>query len=103
MALNDEQRSIVESSLRLNDLGEIDGPNITLKLNKRETRLVIEALDHFRETNCPIEGKGEECALIFWSENVHTGALEKNCIGSCDRLIDVLLGAKTQQAFDLRR
>ena len=99
MAFTDEQQKIINSNLRLDDLGELDGPTITIEINKREVRLLLDALDYYRETRCPVEGKSDECAFMFWSESPHTGAAERNCIGRCDRLINELLGERTKEAF----
>lgn len=99
MALTDEQREVMNSILRLDDLGELDGPTVTIEVTKREARLLLDALDHYRKTRCPIDGKGDECAMMFWSESVHTGAMERNCIGRCDRITEELLGENVQKAF----
>lgn len=99
MAFTEQQLSVINSHFRLDDLGELDGPTITIEVNKREARLLVEALDTYRETMCPLDGKDGDCAMVFWSESVHTGAAEKNCVGRCDRLIEELLGEKAQKAF----
>lgn len=99
MAFTDEEQKIIDSTLRLDDLGDIDGPTLNIELTKREVRLLLDALDYFRETRCPVEDKGDECAMMFWAENSHSGAVERICIGRCNRIVSELLGEKTEAAF----
>ncbi|MBI2952937.1 MAG: hypothetical protein HYY30_01380 [Chloroflexi bacterium] len=103
MAFTEDQQRIIDSHFRLDDLGQLDGPTTTLELNKREARLLLEALDHYRDTRCPFDGNGDECAMMFWTESVHSGALQRTCIGCCDRLIAEILSVDAQKVFGLAK
>lgn len=99
MAFDDRQRDIIESHLYLDDLGEDDGPKLTLELNKRQARLLLEAVEHFQDTKCPSNTGEGTCAMLYWAEDVHTGAIERVCDGSCAAFVQDLLTNKVPAAF----
>ncbi|MBI4320793.1 MAG: hypothetical protein HY675_20060 [Chloroflexi bacterium] len=83
MLFDERQRQIIDDHLYLDDLGELDGPTLTLKLNKRQLRFVLRAIEHFGHTMCPMEGNGEDCSFVFWTESAHSGSIQRNCGNAC--------------------
>lgn len=99
MAFQEKHQKIIDTHLYLDDLGEEDGPRLTLEVNKRQMRLVLEALEHYQETKCPVNTGEGGCAMLFWGEDVHTGAIERVCSGSCAALVEDLVINKIPAAF----
>lgn len=56
----------------------------TLRISQRQLQLIREAMRHYRETKCPLDGNGDWCSLLTWRENIHTGAIELCCLGNCE-------------------
>lgn len=99
MAFEQRHREIIDSHLYLDDLGDDDGPTLVLEFNKRQVRLLLEALDHYRRTKCPANVGEGECAMLFWAENTHSGAIERACTGSCEQLVEDLVVNKVPVTF----
>ncbi|MBI3967731.1 MAG: hypothetical protein HY329_18995 [Chloroflexi bacterium] len=48
-------------------------------LTSVETKFLLEAVKHYCATKCPNVHPGEECVMLDWTENVHTGAIQTVC------------------------
>jgi len=94
MPFNAEQQRIIDAYLSAGDVGESDEPSITLVVTKRQLRLMLEAIDHYRATKCPLEEKGEECALVSWMESAPTGAIQRVCTADCENWLASLIEDK---------
>lgn len=101
MAFTETQRGILDAHLPLRYPGSSDEVAI-LEVTRRQLRFLLEAIDHFRATACPSEGKGDECALVVWAETGPTGSIERACYESCDRWLDSLVMEKIPAAFPRR-
>ncbi len=99
LELEQRHRDIIDSHLYLNDLGNEEGPTLVLELNKRQVRLLLEALDHFRRTKCPANTGEGDCAMLGWSEDVHSGAIERGCTGSCEKFVEDIVVNKIPVTF----
>jgi len=103
MLFGEEQKRIIEEHLYLDDLGELDGPTVNLELNKRQLRFMLQAVEHYGETMCPLEGKSEECALMLWTESQQTGAIQRDCGNRCGAWLGKLVSETIPGAFPARR
>lgn len=91
MSLTEQQKKMMDTYLAVGRLSAGEESRVTLRLSRREVRFLIEAVDHFLETRCPTFAEGDECAMLSWEEDVHSGALERVCVERCEMLIDRLL------------
>ena len=94
MAFNAEQQWAIDTYLYTDRLDEGDEPTVALVMTRRQLRFILDAVDHYRMTKCPLKGKGDECAHLAWVENVHTGAIERICTNSCDDWLNSLFKEK---------
>lgn len=44
-----------------------------------EVSFVVEAIEHYCNTCCPLANGEGTCAMLGWRESIHTGALERVC------------------------
>jgi hypothetical protein len=44
-----------------------------------ETAFLLEAVEHFCATRCPLATGEGSCPMLTWREGVHTGAIERIC------------------------
>jgi hypothetical protein len=51
-------------------------------LSPDETGFLLEAVQHYCATRCPLQGGTGVCPLLAWREGVHTGAIERVCESS---------------------
>lgn len=98
MAFNETQQRIIESRLPLSYPGGAEDV-ATLEVNRRQLRFLLQAMDHFRATACPLQGQGDECALVVWAETGPTAAIERACADSCERWLDSLVTEKVPAVF----
>lgn len=99
MAFEERHQEIIDSHLYLDDLGIDEGPTLVLEFNRRQVRLLLDALDHYRKTKCPANTGEGECAMLSWEEDIHTGAIERACTGSCGEFVDDLVVNKIPVTF----
>ena len=79
-----------------------DQPLATIKVTRRDLRFLIQAIQHYHDTCCPGLGEGQECAMLVWGEDVHSGALESACFRSCHAWVEGLLSPEVLAAFPPR-
>lgn len=101
MPFSERQKELIEKHL-FPDETYPEQPTTTLKLTRREVRFLVEAVQHFHESCCPGDGKSEQCAMLIWGENVHSGAIERNCDQNCVQMIDKLLSDEVLANFPSR-
>ena len=100
MPFTDEQLDLMATHLRISPLDDQRRePTTTLTVTKRQLLLIIQALNHFRETACTQEGGPPGCAMIGWYEQPGTGAMVRTCVQSCDTWIAELIRDVLPQAF----
>ena len=51
-------------------------------LSPDETEFLLEAVQHYCATRCPLQRGTGACPLLAWRESVHTGAIERVCKSS---------------------
>lgn len=90
MPLSAKQRELIEKHLFWDELDEEEA-KANVKLSRRDLRFLIRAIQYYHDTCCPGQGKGDECGMIGWDEDVHSGAIAKYCLRSCSDWIDALL------------
>lgn len=103
MAISPRHRRIIDRYLSPRASDDYDSPTWTLTLSKRQMAFLIEAIDHFESSRCPIESKGVGCELLSWFESPSTGAVEITCPVSCsawkDELIEMVVPGGAGQAM----
>jgi hypothetical protein len=101
MPFSERQKELIEKHLFPDEtFGE--QPTAKIELNRRQLRFLVEAVQYYHESCCPGEGKGVECGMLTWGEDVHTGALERACALSCGETIAKLLSDEVLASFPTR-
>ena len=57
----------------------------TVALTKDQVVFLIDAIEHYERTSCPLHGAKDGCQMLTWAENPATGVLEMVCPDSCRR------------------
>ena len=104
MTLSGKQREIMDAYLFTDRVssGE-EERKVSLQVSRRQLRFLIQAANHFLESQCPLAERGEECAMLSWEEDVHSGAIERVCSFHCEEWIDELLSQAIPQSLSPRR
>ena len=93
MAFSGRQREIMGRHLRIRQFDDPrTEPTTTLTVSKRQLSLLLQALDHFRTTHCPMEDGPPGCAMLTWYEQPGTGSIAETCALPCDEWIEHLIG-----------
>jgi hypothetical protein len=48
-------------------------------LSPDETAFLLEAVQHYCATRCPLQSGAGSCPLLGWRKSVHTGTIERVC------------------------
>ena len=56
-------------------------PGTASGLSKEEHIFLLSAVNSYCREHCPITSGEGACPLVTWSESVHTGAIERVCMG----------------------
>lgn len=73
----------------------------TVTVTKQQLAFLIEAIDHFQATLCPLEGRGPGCELLSRAEHA-SGATWRICPEPCTVWRDYLIGHVVPRAFPAR-
>jgi hypothetical protein len=71
----------------------------TVTLSKRQLAFIVDAIENFEATCCPLKGGTQGCQLLTWYESPATGALETACADSCLIWRDALIEQLAPAAF----
>lgn len=99
MALTDAQRRLLERYLSPRTGEELEQPTAKITVTKRQLAFLIEAIEHFHDTRCPLEGADSGCGLRTWHEDASTGAMALLCPTACTSWRDTLIEEVVPRAF----
>ncbi|MBI3971519.1 MAG: hypothetical protein HY332_09540 [Chloroflexi bacterium] len=78
---------------------EVDRTTAPIHVTRQQLAFLLEAIEHFQRTRCPIEGRGAGCELLRWYEDARTGAVAHYCPESCIQWRDQLIEHTVPRAF----
>jgi hypothetical protein len=90
MALTAEQQAIIERRLPLERVAAGAERPVQIAISARELRFLLQAVAHYRDVGCALEGHSQQCDLMYWFETPQ-GHIERGCESFCDRLVERLI------------
>jgi hypothetical protein len=105
MAITETQRRVLEYYLGPHTGDDLERRTATLTVTKRQLAFLIEAIDHFQRTRCPLatsERAPVGCELLSGYEDTRTGSFALGCFEPCTAWLDTLIESVVPHAFPRR-
>jgi hypothetical protein len=102
MPITDAQRRALDYHLGPRTGDDLAQPTATLTVTKRQLAFLIEAIDHYQHTRCPLatpEGRLVGCELLVGYEDPRTGSFALGCFDPCTTWLDILIETVVPSAF----
>ncbi len=105
MAITETQRRVLEYYLGPHTGDDLERRTATLTVTKRQLAFLIEAIDHFQRTRCPLAASAHApvgCELLSGYEDPCTGSFALGCFEPCTAWLETLIESVVPSAFPRR-